>query len=160
MTPSTPGQPLTAWTCDTCGDQINDPQNALVTWRVSDERPYYDFLVVHKNRRGDEEAARCDPGSRAGYTHSLELDRFLGADGLTMLLSWLSAGPVIGGAHPRIATRDLDEYVDLVRRMQVPHYERARPYFQDSHVLEELSDANEVFPYLPEVLQRIADRRL
>lgn len=49
-------QPLTVWKCDTCGDDITDPDTAIVTWRRDDANRGYDFRIVHKNMDGH----RCD----------------------------------------------------------------------------------------------------
>ena len=50
---------------------------------------------------------------------------------------------------------DLDEFVDLVRRFQIPYYEEARRHFSDPEVLDEFAEANEVYPYKPKVLKGI-----
>jgi len=42
----------------------------------------------------------------------------------------------------------LDEYVDLVRRVQTPHYEEARLRFSDEKTRHWLSDVNEYYPWL------------
>lgn len=144
---------LDAWTCDICGDQIKDPGTGLVIFRNSDERPMYDFKIVHKSMDG----WRCWSRAEAdGYRSSYELSWCLGIDGLTALLSWLSHGPVDGGGHPDIATEDLDGYVDLVRRLQIPHYELARRKFRDQDVHERLAGVNPVYPYTQESLRWIA----
>jgi hypothetical protein len=153
------------WTCDTCGERVSDPARALVVWQVGhagEDGPslYREFRIVHKTFRNEPDPRDCDPGNEGGFTHSLELDNFLGADGLTRLLSFLSAGPLIGPGRSRIAPEDLDGYVDLVRRLQVPDYERARPRFGDESTLNWLSDANEIAPYTTDMLGRIADGRL
>jgi hypothetical protein len=73
-------------------------------------------------------------------------------------LSWLSAGPLREDGGIRVA--DMDEYVDLVRRVQTPYYEEARPRFGDEKTYHWLGDANEYYPYLPKTLQRIAEGAL
>jgi hypothetical protein len=114
---------------------------------------FFDFKIVHKTIDG---ARRCDPG----YPASLDLMHFLGTDGLAMLLSWLSIGPIKGGGRPSIAVTDLDEFVDFVRRVQTPYYEEARPRFGDGKTLDWLSDANEYSPYRPDTLRKIAEDKL
>jgi hypothetical protein len=153
------------WTCDTCGEPVSDPARALVVWQVRHDEEdgpslYREFRIVHKTFRNEADPRDCDPGNEGGFTDSLELDNFLGADGLTRLLSFLSAGPLIGAGRSRIAPEDLDGYVDLVRRIQVPNYDRARPRFGDETTLDWLSDANEIAPYTTGMLARIADGRL
>jgi len=111
----------------------------------------YDFKIVHQS--GVNGQGGCDPGARAGYVSNLNLPILLGEDGLAYLLSMLSAGPLKGGG---ITVSDLDGFVDLTRRLQTPWYEQARARFGDEDVKTDLADANEVFPYLPETLKKIA----
>jgi hypothetical protein len=131
-----------SWFCDTCDGQVTDPADGLVIWRDPSQggggRAFHDFKIVHKGR--------CDPQVEAGYTLSLGLGRFTGPDGLTLLLSWLSAGPLQGGGRPRIAPQDLDSYVDLVRRVQVPGYEQARRRFGDPGVRKRYAASDETLP--------------
>jgi hypothetical protein len=79
---------------------------------------------------------------------------------LTTLLSWLSRGPVDGGGHPDVAIEDLDGYVDLVRRLQIPHYEQARRRFRDQEVHEKLVGVNPVHPYTQDNLRWAAGQPL
>lgn len=154
MTTEASSGPLRAWTCDTCGEPITDPERALVIWQTSDDhRHYHSFRIVHKSIDG----RRCDPGARSGFMMNLDLNYFLGPEGLALLLSWLSAGPLKGGGECRVAAEGMDAYTDLVRRLQLPHYEEARPKFGDEHTRHWLDDANEVYPYLPDVLERVAN---
>ncbi|MER7114138.1 hypothetical protein ABT332_06575 [Saccharomonospora azurea] len=155
--------PLKAWTCDVCGEPVtSDPNDGLVVWR---SEPYdqgdrdYDFKIVHKTILSDPEPRLCDPGSKRGYSGNLDLTLFLGADGLALLLSWLSPGPMQGGTNaPRVV--NMDQFVDFVRRVQTPYYEEARTRFADDQTHHWLGDANEYAPYLPETLQKIADGTL
>ncbi|WP_204037262.1 hypothetical protein [Micromonospora qiuiae] len=146
--------PLKTWQCDRCPDLITDPDMALVVWRREDQK-LKGFMIVHKSADGRD----CDPGDQAGYRESSELSTFLGQVGAAYLLSWLSMGPVRGVPDTN-QVADLDEFVDLFRRVQVPWYEQARPHFHDEETQHWLSDANEYYPYIPETLQRTAKRRL
>jgi hypothetical protein len=152
--------PLTTWICDACGDDVTEPQLALLIWRTDREADgawrAYDFKIVHKNLDGRQ----CDPGAGSGYRSNLELDNYLGPDGVAWLLSMLSKGPLLGGGGCEIQPQDMDDFVDLFRRLQVPHYEEARRNFDTEHTREWLSDANEVLPYIPDTLERIANQTL
>ncbi|MFC0112277.1 hypothetical protein [Kibdelosporangium aridum] len=152
--------PLQAWLCDVCGELVTShPNNGLVVWRTDragDGFRKYDFKIVHKTIDSDPEPQRCDPGSSEGYHSSLDLKLFLGPNGLAMLLSWLSIGPLKGGGSaPQV--ENMDEFVDFVRRVQTPYYEEARSRFDEEKTHHWLGDANEYHPYLPETLRRIAD---
>lgn len=147
-------QPLTVWKCDTCGDDITDPDTAIVTWRRDDANRGYDFRIVHKNMDGH----RCDPGAENGFVINTNLSSFLGHDGLAYALSLLSPGPIMTGTGVQVA--DFNGFVDLVRRTQTPSYEEARPHWQTEHTQHWLADANQVYPYQPDVLERIAKQEL
>ena len=143
-------QPLTTWICDSCGKEITDPGRALITWSEDSNGQADRFLLVHKNMDGYE----CDPGSKAGFSSSTDLGTGLGPDGAAYLLSMLSIGPLKGEAHCQVS--NMDGFVDLFRRLQTPWYEEARSKFDDEDTRHWLDDANEVYPYLPEVLERTA----
>lgn len=138
---------LTAWICDTCGDNIADPKKGLVTWQVDSELRKSHFRIVHQGA--------CDKDHSSGI-HTSTLADLLGLDGQARLLSWLSYGPIKNtGSQLRI--NDLDAFVDLFRRLQTPWYEEARPHFGSSDVAEQWGDANEIAPYEQHALRRIAE---
>lgn len=140
-------EPLKQWYCDVCGEVIEKPSDGYVIFRSDDDHRHHDFTIIHQGK--------CD---NKRYPMSLALDDFLGPDGLSMVLSFLSPGPVkraLGdeGDHQ---VQDFDEYVDFVRRVQVPHYEDARRLYREDHdVLDRLSDDNEVGPYIQETMVRL-----
>jgi len=146
-------KPLTVWKCDTCGDDISDPGIGIVTYRRDDQRRASDFRLVHKNIDG----RRCDPDNDGGFIDSIELSGLIGADGLADLLSFLSAGPY-SGRRGVVRVADFDGYVDLVRRVQTPGYEEARPFWRTEHTRELIGGANQTYPYLPDTLEQIANQ--
>lgn len=146
--------PLTVWICDSCGDDITEVGKALVTWRTDDERRGYDFLIVHKNLDGRS----CDPEAKSGFVLNTELSSFLGADGLAYALSLLSPGPIMGDTAVRVA--DFNGFVDLIRRTQTPWYEEARSRFGTEETRDRFGDANEIAPYVPVALERIAQQQI
>ena len=150
--------PLTQWSCDVCGEDITDATRGLVVWRRGNNLSHYGFKVVHKSIDG----RGCDPGASAGYTASLDISAFLGDVGLARLLAFLSPGPLIKDreGEPFSRAQDLDEYVDLFRRFQTPWYEEARGRWSDSETQQKLADANEIYPYTPDVLVRVARGQL
>jgi hypothetical protein len=131
-----------------CGQDITDPSMALVTWQSDRGSNAREFRIVHKGM--------CDPGADVGYVQSVELGNFLGPDGVAYLLSMLSLGPLKGPGESMPEVSDFDGYVDLFRRVQTPWYEEARRRFDEEAVINWLSDASEVLPYHPDVLERIA----
>ncbi|WP_156523474.1 hypothetical protein [Dietzia sp. 111N12-1] len=139
---------LATWTCDTCGETIDGPEQGIVAWGHSpaDEFAVDRFVIVHRL----SVRPSCDPD---GNTSSMELAHMVGDQGFAILLSFLSVGPIRGGGGQKIT--NFDNYVDTVRRLQVPGYEQARSKFGSQEVADEFGDATEYSPYLPETLEKI-----
>lgn len=156
-------KPFSTWSCDVCGDQIEDPGLGLLAWREvggwDEGNPPFkaEFLVVHKNLATRER--RCDPGNRRGYTESLELDSYLGDEGRARLLSYLSLGPIYNRQvqDPRPTILDFPAFVDLFHRFQTPWYEEARRYFDTAATQELLGDRGPVAPYMPQHLREVVE---
>lgn len=77
-------KPLKQWVCDVCGEVIEKPEDGYVVWNDDDEFRYFDFTVIHQGR--------CDNDR---LPNSLPVTEFLGEQGITVLMSKLSLGPVI-----------------------------------------------------------------
>lgn len=90
-----------------------------------------------------------------GY-ESANLTSLVGAEGQQWLLSYLSTVPLIETSGAR-GVADLDRWVDIFRRLQTPLYEEARRRFGTEEARDHLDGANEIYPYLPGTLNRIAD---
>lgn len=120
---------------------IESAEDGYVVWEDSASGDA-GFEIIHHGR--------CD---KSGKSNSGALRNVLGSDGLAKLTSHLSYGILKEGfGQPMIA--DMDGFVDFFRRVQLPYYEEARTGLLSEQ--EEWSDANEVRPYLQDVLQRIA----
>ena len=136
------------WICDRCGSEIaSEADGYVIAKTVPGDAVYHGFKIIHQGR--------CDDKS---YGSSWALTDFVGIDGLSRLLAFLSIGPFMlagaqTGSPPMIA--DIDEFTDFVRRVQVPGYERARCLFSDPDVQGRFSDASEYYPYMQEVLRAI-----
>jgi hypothetical protein len=108
------------FTCDHCGQVIDDPNQGIVTWDII-ENPnkgkstrglYGNFRIVHRPDR-DNLNNRCDtPGAFE------DLSYFTGPGGLKVCLDLLDRGCIT------------QEVTLLLRRTQLPYYEQARRYFK------------------------------
>lgn len=139
-------QPLTIFYCDVCGQPISSVDQGYVIWKKDDDNKSRCFKIIHRQK--------CD---RKEYPASSALRDFLGPRGLAILTAKLSRGPIrahLGQSHYSDVA-DLDEFVDFMRRVQIPHYEEARRLFSREELIHWFADANEVAPYLPETLERI-----
>jgi hypothetical protein len=137
--------PLTTWYCDECGAKLGQA-GGYVIWK---DGPAPDFKIIH---RGD-----CDP--KGDYDCSAALIDYLGPSGASRLMAMLTAGPLRDRQTRSRSFSDLDAFVDLFRRLQVPYYEEARTYFEDPEVRADYADANEIAPYMPDRLQALIERR-
>lgn len=120
------------WTCDSCSTAITCIEDGWVEWlacghgksgRVEGLRLVHTQLAGPKN--GDTGGCRYD-GRREFRNHrkiveGLSLDRFVGPDGLMLLLSFLASGEIAP-----------DQTIELIKRVQIPGYERCSPYFQEA----------------------------
>ncbi len=140
--------PLSQWYCDVCDQIIKKPEDGYVVWKCDKDLLNSDFRIVHQSR--------CDY-RRDIYISSMPLKSFLGHDGRSYLLSFLSLGPVKFNISREscASAKDLDQFVDFFRRVQVPYYEEARRKFASSNLLHDFSDANEFSPYTAEALRQI-----
>jgi len=140
-------KPLTTWYCDVCGNMIDAPESGYVIWQTDKELGASGFKIIHQGK--------CD---LKDHHASAALRDFLGERGQAYLLSKLSLGPIKHslGQKPHRQINDMDEFVDFFRRVQTPFYEQARRKFSSEAVRSDFDDSNEVLPYLPETLKRIA----
>ena len=139
-------KPLTRWRCDRCGEWIEDASKGYVIWGShGDTKP--DFEIIHQGKCDNDAKPRSQP-----------LNDFLGSDGLARLTSMLSYGIVRDCEPPGDLHRvhDLDQFVDFMRRVQLPNYEEARSYLLSAEAKEELSSASESYPYLQKHLKDAA----
>jgi len=135
--------PLTIWYCDVCGEPITDPARGYVVWTHDHQGRDTGFKIIHQGKCDDS----LNPSSCA-------LPDLLGPNGLNYLLAKMSYGPLATSSKPT-GPADLDEFVDLVRRLQLPHYEEARRKFSSDAVKDHFSGSNEIRPYMQDALQII-----
>jgi hypothetical protein len=121
------------WRCDSCGQLVPDLQAGWVEWLAAEDtrgKPRVSGLrLVHRRNTsarsrepyGCRYNARDEFRKNRGIVEGLALDRFVGPDGLMLLLSM-------------IAERELplQELVELAKRVQIPGYEAAYDLVHDA----------------------------
>jgi hypothetical protein len=133
------------WICDVCGEKIETAERGYVIWKSEIGKPFHSWKIVH---RGE-----CDLDD---HDCSNALVDFLGVEGLNVALSYLDVGPLAtGGRGPRSSIPNLKEFVDFIRRVQIPYYDLARARFDNPRVIEDFTD-HEVQAFTPESCRRIA----
>jgi len=142
-------KPLSQWYCDVCDKIIEKPEDGYVIWMNDENYRDYNFKIIHQSK--------CDNHE---FPSSMDINSFLGEEGRNMLLSFLSIGPIKHNIGQRggMRIKNMDEFVDFFRRMQVPYYEEARKRFHNSNLLDDFSDANEIYSYQVKVLKKIIEK--
>jgi len=112
---------MKTWICDVCGKPVNE-QDGWVEWI---ETPREDEKDVVHGLRLVHHATSCQYNRKLIYKQGGSLgdgplENYLGVDGLILLLSMLSQ-------H----RWDEGELLDIIQRLHIPHYEEARPFFND-----------------------------
>ncbi|WP_156649148.1 hypothetical protein [Mycobacteroides abscessus] len=142
--------PLTRWSCDSCGEDITDPEQAWVAFSDGPKEGASGWVIVHHNLYGK----KCDPSEKS----TIALSEAIGPNGLTNLLSFLSYGPIIRAKRSRNRVADFDEFVDLIRRVQIPWYEEARKRWYEEGTRDHVDLSDEVIPFRTESLEWIANQ--
>ncbi len=133
-----------AWICDVCHKLIDNLDRGYVIWKSQTGGRDHDFKIIHQSD--------CD---LPDHDSSMALRDCLGQDGLNMLLMFLSPGAVLKQFEkkPRLSVPNLDEWVDLVRRVQIPYYDLARPLFKHPQFIADFCQSGEWTTYRPKTLK-------
>jgi hypothetical protein len=122
-----PDPGLLGWKCSSCAELITSIEDGWVEWLTTEAQrgtTLHGLRLVHKEnpRNSGAHICRYDPGVefRKDQTlvEGLPLERFMGPDGLMLLLSFLAAEQM-----PK------DDVLELTKRLQVPGYELTRELF-------------------------------
>ena len=99
---SRPAPVSMGWKCDLCGELITSVEDGWVEWLAAEGRrgtTLRGLRLVHRETKpGNSEAHSCRYDSRIEFRNDkslvegLPLERFVGPDGLMLLLSFLSTG--------------------------------------------------------------------
>lgn len=110
------------WRCISCGDLITSIEEGWVEWLVTEDgygkSRVSGLRLVHNVCRYDP---RREFRANKNLVEGLPLERFVGADGLMLLLSLIAQGDM-----PRA------ELLELIKRLHIPGYEQTREFFADA----------------------------
>lgn len=140
--------PLKQWVCDACKEIIEKHEEGNVIWEEDYQGLCINFKITHN--------IRCNKNP---HSKTIDIESLIGVNGISKLLAFLTPGPIRRslGSTGQNEISDFDNFVDLFRRLQVPHYEEARIKFSNFMLLDEFSDANEYSPYQSEILKQIIE---
>jgi hypothetical protein len=121
------GQNHLGWRCATCGALIRSIEDGWVEWLATESEQgdvaLKGLRLVHRYVR----SGRCHYDFQQEFrkngtiAEGLPLERFVGPDGLMLLLSFLAAGNIAR-----------DDLLELTKRVQIPGYEQTRELFQEA----------------------------
>jgi hypothetical protein len=124
------GRIVMGWRCATCGEPITRVADGWVEWLAGEDdqgnASSKGLRLVHilaaspraSQGHGCQYDERQEFKNDQSVVEGLSLERFVGPDGLMLLLSLLAADEL-----PR------DELLELAKRVQIPGYEQARHLF-------------------------------
>ncbi len=142
--------PLEQFICDSCGEMIEKTEDGWVEWLLADDRKAHSFRIVHHDQK-------CQYDSRRVHVLADDhLTEFLGPDRLANLYRFIDLGQIHdpkGLLSPM--ARNLKEYMEIVRRLTIPHYEEARLYWDKAERDGFFEGANEIWVYLPNNLKAL-----
>ena len=119
------------WRCSCCGDLITSIEDGWVEWLASEDERGERLKGLRMVHRLSRSAGSSGPGCRydsvrefrndRSIVEGLSLERFVGSDGLMLLLSFLASGEMPRG-----------DVLELAKRVQIPGYEQARELFPEA----------------------------
>jgi hypothetical protein len=122
---------LQGWRCSSCGELITRIEDGWVEWLAGEDEygPRLKGLrLVHRFAGSSSTVAlacRYDGGREfrkdGSLVEGLSLERFVGSDGLMLLLSFLASSEMPRG-----------DVLELAKRVQIPGYEQVRDLFPEA----------------------------
>jgi hypothetical protein len=114
--------PSMGWRCDSCSELITSIESGWVEWLAGADEHGKNRIkglrLVHSYCRYDD---RREFRKDHSLVEGLPLERFVGPDGLMLLLSLIAEG--------EMPTPDL---LELVKRLHIPGYEQTRDLFSEA----------------------------
>ena len=129
------------YVCDVCGREIN-VEDAMLQWlqkptEESKDNPFFEELEsIHIccNRKTCNSSYSQRALNEQLHEQWDHLETFVGADGLDMLLTF----PI----ERKITETVQQDFLEIQRRLLVPHYEEARQYFSRAYRDYSVEDLN------------------
>ncbi|MFT4565677.1 MAG: hypothetical protein ACI9FN_000630 [Saprospiraceae bacterium] len=85
----------------------------------------------------------------------MHLKHFIGVAKINNLLSFIDVGPYHEPEYHGPSVKDLREYTEIIRRLNIPFYEEARLYWNDAISDGFFDGANEGLIYSPDFLETL-----
>lgn len=145
--------PFEQFICDSCGEMIESTDDGWVEWISDDDLKAHSFRIVHRDQKCQYDSYRV-----RGLSDD-HLTEFLGPNRLANLYRFIDLGPIHdpkGLRSPK--ARNLREYMEIVRRLTIPHYEEARLYWDKAKQDGFFEGANEIWVYFSNNLKALIEK--
>jgi hypothetical protein len=149
--------PLRQWICDHCGEIIPSPEAGMIEWLAGPDNKRSGFRIVHQSANSPQKAdGPCGYAQTPGKA-DLSLAVLVGEVGMPLLLSFLDVGSSREGCSgPWV--EDAREFVELTRRLTIPHYEQARTLWRLAKADGYFNDMSELEAYAPNTLEALVKK--
>ncbi|MBS5969508.1 MAG: hypothetical protein KIB11_10365 [Clostridium perfringens] len=146
-------EPEEQWICDVCGEVIEKPEDGYLQWRMSSNSKIEQFAIVHHISASPR---RTLGGCYLEDVRDLQLDKFLGVNGIVRLQSLIDSDPFHRGQHYS-KIEDIQLWLEIYRRLYIPYYEEARQYWEQALKDNYFDEMNELIIYYPENLKKMIE---
>ncbi|MBA7711237.1 hypothetical protein ES703_120192 [subsurface metagenome] len=123
--------PLKQWICDSCGKIIKKPKDGWYEWYSDNKTALHTgFRIVHHrpNCMYDDKALHQQNRSE----HSLPLSYVVGSAGRSAGLGYFLFSIVLAEKKEVYKLADIEEYIEIIRRLYLPYWEEARLYWDNA----------------------------
>ncbi|NQY79018.1 MAG: hypothetical protein HRT47_01775 [Candidatus Caenarcaniphilales bacterium] len=132
---------------------IVSPDEGYLEWVGGVGIKDHSFKIIHHKH----ECQRKEKDLPNGFIKDGSLSRYLGVENLQNLYTLLHPGPLYGKGKG-ILVEDINEYMEILRRLTIPYYEEARIYWPLAEEDGFFCDVNEVYPCLVSTLKLIIEK--
>lgn len=146
--------PLKQWICDVCGEIIESPKDGYVQFNRNKDGQYDDFIIVHHKTKSPR---KHSANGCYKYSCDTDLTDFIGERGIIEALSLMDPGKYHMPTFKPFVS-DIRKWLDFIRRLQIPHYEEARLYWDKAKCDGFIADANEIMIYTPRFLKSMIEK--
>lgn len=127
--------PLKQWICDSCGKIIKKPKDGWYEWYSewysdSETTLHTGFRIVHHHPdcMYDDKALHQQNRSE----HSLPLSYVVGSAGRSAGFGYFLFSIVLTEKKEVYKLADIEEYIEIIRRLYLPYWEEARLYWDNA----------------------------
>lgn len=159
-------EPLNEFICDNCGEMIKKPSDGILEWlsKLDTTHGAYvgeDFKILHHYSTSplkESNGIGCTVHYSKKGLSDAGLEMFVNENyGMGYLLSLLDPGNIHRKDYNIPLVKDIREYVEILRRLTIPHYEEARVYWTEASNDNFFNDDNEISAYSVSRLKELLD---